>query len=406
MTYIDTLTRQLDSDIEQGQRQFSQVLRTLVASSGCPLTALLNPHNSVVFRDPLLLAHFTAERPTIPLEQFLFGYIDDSRKPTKIPVLADVQGIVYVPMIGYFSSDRHTARLTLSHDPVTKRYELYDGDKRVHCVFEPPLVTKQESIEVCRYNNPLLELLFIDKDLQPIRVDVATPTRQHIDHLSTALAIIRDYCPDYYAHLVHGIRKIVMFSHQRLNSFASLAAHGAIFLNAAEDEDEIFFLEDLAHQGGHVVFSTATFDQGGLFQGDPNMPVRTLTGDPKETRTLYVVLHGLFTEIAIISCLETYLATELPTPRQRHELEGRLAFIISRFAMDLKNVSYPGVFASRGKLLYHEFVRVFEAAYHKRRALVRQCNFSNQAYTFSYRRFAALNPGHKVNTITSAHARL
>jgi hypothetical protein len=209
--------------------------------------------------------------------------------------------------------------------------------------------------------------------------------------MSSALAIIRDVCPTYYYYLVRAIKKILIFNDSRLNSFADLSAHGVVFLNVGATDNEIFFIEDIAHQGGHVVFSTSTFHNNGLFDVDQNTPLRAFTGVLQETRSIYVVLHGLFTEIAIISCLDAYLDNGDLTSRYKHELEGRLAFIISRFAMDLKNMSYNGIFSVRGREMYHHFIQVFETIYEKRRSIIRESNFSNQPYTFNYQRFTELN---------------
>jgi hypothetical protein len=389
---IDTLIQLLLPEIDRGKSQFVEMLRSLVAHANPRLAAMAGERGDEAFQEPLLYAHFTAEGSAYPLEQLLFGYIAEDQKPEKTSILTDSAGIVYLPRIGYFLTGRSMTTGTLSRNPATGQFKLCDGLDPIDFVFEPHLVSDTGATEICRYNHPLLDRLFIAEDRRFIRPEVASAARLHVDHLSAALTLIREYCPYYYSRLVQMIRLYVIFDEPRINSFASLDAQGAVFLNANVENDEVFFIEDIAHQGGHVIFSAATSDMDGIFDVDPHTELRRFTANPMETRTLYVVLHGLFTEVAIISCLDAHLDHDRLSQRQRHETAGRLAFALSRLATDLRNVTCSGIFQARGAALYHEFRDAFAIAYSKRRVLVQRCNFSNQPYTFSYPRFATLNP--------------
>ena len=55
----------------------------------------------------------------------------------------------------------------------------------------------------------------------------------------------------------------------RKNSFASVSVQGISFLNAYQKEyNEVFFMDDFAHQSGHVIFSAMIYDVDNFIQSD------------------------------------------------------------------------------------------------------------------------------------------
>lgn len=391
MAYVEQLVCDLGPAIEAGARQFAHATAEALAKQACPLLAHIGPH-SPAFLEPLLFAQLSRADPDITLEQLLVGYVDRDHPALEVAVGSDLKGRIHLPRIGSLATGMPQARLTLRFDPASQHLALHRDHDRIPFEFSPAMFAGPGTMEVSRHRHPLLERLFIDREGQPVAIDVERAVQVHAHHLEKAWQLLDRHCPIYAKRIAQLVRHIVVFNAQGVNSFANIEAHGAAFINADEDADEILFVEELAHQCGHVLFSTATVCHEELFAVSPHAPLKAWTGKDGETRSLYVVLHALFTEIAIMSCLEPLLETGAAgSVRQTSELEGRLAFIISRFAADLHNLGHPEVFSPRGASLYRRFLEIFNQVHGKWRDLVRAADFSNQTYNFSRRSYLARN---------------
>jgi hypothetical protein len=179
-----------------------------------------------------------------------------------------------------------------------------------------------------------------------------------------------------------------------VNSFATPAAHGAVFLAATADDGEVGLAEDLVHQGGHVLFTAITADPSVFFKVPPDTPVSAITGASadSETRNLNEALHGFFTEAAMILFLHRLLDLEGLTARQAHEALGRLAYISSRTTGDLAELSRPGLFTEHGLGILQLCRSALAETIECRRAQLVSLDLSDQPYAFSYGIFTARNP--------------
>jgi hypothetical protein len=337
----DDVLREVERNAAQGQQRLAEVMRMLAQRQRPDLCVLLELGDDRIFLEPLLFSYF-AGGDGGTLEQVFARYLPRGALADAAAVAADTELV---------------AATTI---------ELY---RRLH---------------------PLHAPLFAGAVGAP-DLGVATSARRHADHLATALRLIAELYPTYYRALVSVTRAIVVFSAQGVNSFAAPAAHGVAFLNSCECDDEIFFVEDLAHQCGHVLFAAATLDRDAYFAVDSERPAATMDGDD-EVRSLYVVLHGVFTEMVMTHCLERCLDSGRFAGRQLHELEGRLAFVLARYASDLAVLAEEGIFTTQGRWLFAGLLRAFEDAVERRGAAVGRLRLGNQPYNFSYERFAAANP--------------
>lgn len=391
MAYIEQLIADLAPAIDAGTARFSRATAQALALQECSLLPKLRADGGA-FLEPMLFAHLSDKAPEWPIEQWLIGHIGEGSGALDVGVHSDAQGRVYLPRIGTLLTQVPQVRFRLSMDPASRRLALRHAGRPVAFTLLPALFAGPDGIELCRHGHPLLERFFVNREGVPVPVEIESAVQTHREHLEAALTTVARHCPLYAVNISRCVRRLVVFCAPNVNSFASIGAHGAAFINAAADDDEIHFIEELAHQCGHVVFSAATFDNDLLFNTSPHAPMRTLTGRTDDSRSLYVVLHGVFTEIAIISCLESLLVEHGRPLRQRHELQGRIAFIISRLAADLSNLAHPEIFSPSGVALYRKFLDIFGQAHAKQRHLVQRADFSNQTYNFSYRRYAELNP--------------
>jgi hypothetical protein len=210
--------------------------------------------------------------------------------------------------------------------------------------------------------------------------------------LDRAFALLRGLHPELYRSLLSVLRTVVIFDGQGLNSFATPAAHGAVFINADLGDTEVFLLEELSHQGGHVLFSAATVNAPSYFDIGPETPVASFTQRRDDDRSVYVVLHGVVTEAWMAQTLDTALSRRVACGVHLHELQGRLAFTLRRFAADLQTIALPGILNDRGLSLLRVLLATYLDIARPRAELVRRADFSNQSYNFSYARYAELNP--------------
>jgi hypothetical protein len=187
------------------------------------------------------------------------------------------------------------------------------------------------------------------------------------------------------------VRRLVLFSAEGMNSFATTAAHGTAFINVALGDNELFFVEDLAHQCGHVIFSAASAEAGEDFVVPPSTPISLFNNQPDDQRSVYVVLHGVFTEALMAKCLDSCLSERIFEASHEHELRGRLAFILRRFGADLRNISGTGILSSRGEDLVRALYAVWTEIMRRRKEITDSCDFSAQGYNFCYRTFVEQN---------------
>jgi HEXXH motif-containing protein len=199
-------------------------------------------------------------------------------------------------------------------------------------------------------------------------------------------------------------RRIVLYSADLPNSFATLSAHGVAFLNVKDDNDEVFFVDDLAHQCGHIMFNALTQEKARFLARAADTPLRDFCRDREDPRTLYSAFHGLFTFSTILWILQACVADRELSDRQRHEALGRIAFNLNKFAIDLNNLATPGLFTSDGRALYELFEGVYETVFRAHHGVARDLDVSDQPYVFDYARFAARNPAVREPGMPAAQA--
>ena len=379
--------------LEAGQNQLAERMRILLFTLARELFELVDFYDDDAFLNPLLFAYFADPKPALKLTQILFGYIAERSRPAEIPVRTDRRGIVDLPRIGYLRTKIEDEELRLLWKGGLENCVLKHGDRIVEYVYEAPIMVKGTSVEVCRYNHPLLERLFVDEAGDRVDVDVKQITLRQIDNVNKAFQIIRQRLPDYYEQIVTVTKRIVIYSGARPYSFATLSAHGIAFLNASAEDDEVFFIEDLIHQCGHLIFNALTLDPQQFLRVAPSTALKDLTGDERDTRDIYTTLHGVFTAAWMSRCMDRSCDSGLFSPRQRHELLGRFALILTRFGCDLRNLTGKGIFTERGQqLLLSWFARVYCEIVGKRYDLLAQLDISNQPYCFRYESFQMSNP--------------
>jgi len=377
----------------EGQAHLANTLRALVYQADPELFAVLEDADPDVFLEPLLFAHFAVKQPSIPLPQIVVGYVDASRRPDAVEVCSDAAGTIYLPRIGYFLTEGRDQKLVLQWDAETGRASVLDGDTPIDVRFEELPRIPGTDIEICRHSVPMLAEVIAASTPQGADFRVLDERAHgHVDHLVAAMEIIRATWPTYHAQILSTVRQVVLFRSATLGSFAAVSAHGVACLNVSAHDDEVFFVEDLLHQCGHVMFNAATARRKEYVAVDPDTPIGAFNGHPEDVRSVYVVLHGLFTELTMVHGLRLCDERGVFSGRKAHELVGRLAFMAHKALSDMASLADGALLTAQGRSLYETFTAAFESIRRERADLLGGYTMASQPYSFSYEVFARLNP--------------
>jgi HEXXH motif-containing protein len=372
----------VNESYERGLASFARMASELVARIA-PYRTNLRHVRSELMLEPLVLSHFAHNAPVESLDQIAFGYTRCSERPRVISARSNGEGAICLPNFGYLLTAHPDQEFRLRWSRSTETAALYVGNEAVPFRLVQLIHAAGSRVEIGVYDYSYLA------NQAPHGSDRSTASRlacRHRRHIDVAMEIIGLVYPQYRWLMDTAVRRIVLFSDSTANSYASLAAFGAVFLNVLEaTADEVYFIEDLVHQCGHVVFSALTFETERFLRVPPShcLP-KSMHAEP---RTAYSALHGLFTEAVMNECFEFCLAQDIFRGRQRHELLGRFALIFRRFNHDLILLRDSGLYTPEGERLYELCRQVFERTCRKRADLLCGFDFSDQPYAFSYEVF-------------------
>jgi hypothetical protein len=221
--------------------------------------------------------------------------------------------------------------------------------------------------------------------------------RAHRKTVATALQHMSNSWPVLAGAIKGVVRHIVLFDDIARNSFATPAAHGVAFVNVALGTSEPFFVEDLAHQCGHVLFTAAWEGGEPLLTVPANTAVGELT-DRDDHRTLEVLLHGMFTQTLMVGALDRLLLSN--TEIDRYEGAGRLAFALVRLGLDLRMFATLPVYSDAGIALLRELIAAYMSAAERHRHLLMTADLADQPYNFDYVCYKARNRASHSATTT------
>jgi hypothetical protein len=351
--------------------------------------------------EPLVLAWLTSPTHRLDLASLLLGALPPNHHSDELSVIADDAGVVELPGLGQFPGNTAGEELSLRRLGRDRVIVRRDGRRRggTEVTLRPiPMVPDTRAV-LAATAHPLLKRFYRDgTGRPPAIVETSTETHRHAESVTEAFSLLSRTVPRLHAHLVEAVRRVTVHRAGLVHSFATPAAHGAVFLAAADDDTEIGFVEDLVHQGGHVLCTAMTVDRDVFFKVPAETSLADITGIVDETRSLYEAFHGVFTEGAMILTLHRLLDLVGLTPRQVHEARGRLGLIASRTAADLAIVCRPGLFTDEGlRILAFCRTALIETIDRRRDELI-ALDLTGQPYAFSYAAFAARNPPDRART--------
>lgn len=322
------------------------------------------------------------------LDSIIYGYRKE--KPDSIAVFSNREGIVYLPMIGYFYTDLKYEGLTLKQ--ANGEYALFLNDRPVPYKFTP-IYYLEYGIELLLSLHPLFEALFIEQDVAVEDITVEHSWKEYVPSINDGLQIVASANPGFFQKLQKNLKKILVFDGAAPNPFATLKAHNMIFINTRDQGGKLFFADRISHEGGHVIFFSLTYESKyKLFHCHPNTPFVEITKNEEDHGTIYLRFHGLFTYLSILGWLLAYSEKSLDEREEIHELKGRTLFHLQRFHILLQKFSVLSVFEPEGE----RWLEIFEDFSNRNSdtylALSEQYSIEGQPYDFSYEIFKALNP--------------
>lgn len=175
--------------------------------------------------------------------------------------------------------------------------------------------------------------------------------------------------------------------------------HGTAYFNTENKlQTPVFFIDDIAHQCGHIVFNVLTLDTPKYLKVPKDHPLKNYSTNPGEMRGAYGAFHGLFTYTCILNALDHVLQSQYFTDENlRFEALGRIGFYLSKFYLDLKLMNNPEILTEDGLDSHRQFQEGFELIANQYGKEVRKFDYNNQLYTFQYDLFL------EVNAISTFH---
>ena len=372
-------------DVNHCLNKIKETLKLLVFKEQSNLVEKIGMDNDYAYLEPLIFSYFNLSKfnklPKETLKEILQGYYGE-KKSLGSKSCFNKEGIAYIPKLGYFK-------------------------KRSKTPFLPIQLIKGTKIEILKHSHPLIDRVFdiasggkINDENFTINGDLYN---KNIDALTNAFQFIKSSAFKHFNLIEESCRKCILFKTDPkiTNSFATINAHGMAFINVYQDDyDEVFFVDDIAHQTGHIILTTLFFKRKDYFLIDENEKIKNKTGKENEYRSFYVLFHALYTYYTSILCLDKCIAANCFDVKQTHEATGRIGFYLRKAKLDIENFDkvlkfYGGIrfcLTQKGIDLHNNLIkklRILNSKWHK---TIIKLDYGNQPYNFTYKDFVKLNP--------------
>jgi hypothetical protein len=359
-------------------------IKLLIYKENPSIFEKLNFDDDAIFLEPLLFAYFNSKKENLFSETMLLEILQGffiEKETLLLEESFNKYGIAYVPNLGYF-------------DKTNKKIDTI-------CIVE------KTKIELIKY--PIVHLKIIFKDFNENVIDEnkielsKALSVKYEKQLTNAFQYIKTSSKEHFELIEQCCKKIVLFKTdpKNTNSFATINAHGIAFFNVyQEDYDEVFFIDDIAHQTGHIIMTSILFERKNYFKIDENLNVSLLTNEKSEYRSFYILFHALYTYYTSILCLDSCIDNSCLNKRQIHEAYGRIGFYLLKYKSDLerfekieiKHKGIENILTYEGIEIFNMIKFMYAEKSKKHIGLTKQLKFYNQPYNFTYSKFLELNP--------------
>ncbi len=382
----------IDKDLVlQNQVELADTIRVLLYKENPALFNRLTYESDLTFLEPTLFYFFLAKSKNLTkatIEQSVFGYMDEDKRPTELEALADQYGMINLPKVGYVltePSKLHRLRL----DPDRKEKIVVEG---YPSKFVPDTLHSGTNIRLCKHHTFLISQLSLDGQIVQFNESAQDTLTKHFNHIEKAFSLINSISSDFYDLMKSTVRELVVMNSPNIYSMSAISHHGTAFLNTNNlSHDEVFFVDDIAHQCGHVIYNALTLQTTEYLKVHKKTLLRDFISEKREGRTVYSAFHGLFTYSSILYFLDKCFCDFTFNEKQKHEILGRLVFYTVKFGNDLVSLTNDEIFTPTGMLFIDSFRRGYDFILDKYRTPIKETNLDGSPYVFGYEFYSLKN---------------
>lgn len=356
----------------------SDTFRVALYQENEKLFELLNYEDDSSFLEPTLICYFLSDidkKNKIPLNQVLLGYISKENQPQSIFLKADKFGVVNLPNLGYLKAEPNNLfEYNLSN--------IYEN-------IIPNQFVKNSKIRLCLHSTDPLgysqDVIFHE--------EVEQTLLKNINSLEKSVFFFQNSLKDFWKVIDDVTREFVVFSSPNHNSFAGINHHGTAYFNTENRlVSPIFFIDDIAHQCGHVIFNVLTLQTSAFLKVPKDTLLRDFTNEIDENREVYGAFHGLYTyTTTVISLSKAIDEKELFAEELMTEIKARLGFYMQKFCTDLKTMRNTKILTDLGIKYYDSFYDAYENVKNNHNSKYSHFKYQSQPYIFDFEIFKKEN---------------
>ena len=369
----------LDTDgFNNYKASLSDTIRRAFYQEDSNLFEQLNYEDDFMFLEPTLFYKFLSgvknENP-LTLMQSILGYTSGKKLLSTVSVTANNFGIINLPNLGYIrAKSNQTISINLN---------------KLNEQFIPNRFIKHSQIRLCLHPTDLLG----NQDNIQFHESIEISLHKNEESLFLATNFFQKELSDFWTLIKTVTREFVVFSSPNHNSFAGIMHHGTAYFNTENKlQTPVFFVDDIAHQCGHIIFNVLTLDTPKYLKVPKDHPLKNYSSNPGEMRGAYGAFHGLFTYTCILNALHKVIQSQHFSEILYHEAMGRIGFYMNKFYSDLKLMKNPEILTDLGLDFHRQFAEGFETMTERYGKEISQFDYRNQPYTFQYDLFQKLNP--------------
>ncbi|QQD16192.1 hypothetical protein [Sphingobacterium sp. UDSM-2020] len=226
-------------------------------------------------------------------------------------IRSDFEGVIEIPSIGYWRGVANTLYKFIKIDDEIKPIE--SGLKFVPYTYYNNI---KISTKLTNYQNgPFLNH---PKSIQGLVSEYSTELVKALEILDSHSDILYD--------LINTLQlEIQLFDLPNQNSFATTDFFFTAFLNVnSKFQSFVFFIDDIAHQCGHILFFLLTLEVDEFIFGGKDLQLSDYFED--EERKAYSAFHGLFTYTCILHALASSRSYHKIENNELLEIYARIGF--------------------------------------------------------------------------------
>ncbi|MDB4902201.1 MAG: hypothetical protein JWQ63_1482 [Mucilaginibacter sp.] len=335
-----------------------------------------NPLLFAVFRQRLASV-FSVEEERDLISGILQGYFTDKEKEIfLLGPLFNFQEIAYLPNVGYFKKNLNNK------------------------FFNPLVYIEGSKMEILRCSTPALKFILENIPEEDRKWDDKIYS-DNIKFLTNAYHFIKKSIPKHHQLIEQCCSLIYLFKtdYKNSNSFSSGNALGSLYFNVYQDTyDEVFFVDDIAHQSGHTILNNHNFNPKDFYKINPQDRVEDII-KRYDHRNVNVLVHALYTYYTTFLCMDACIEHNCFNEKQKTEAIARIGFYVDKCSADLemfKEVAlyYGGIdnmVTESGLMIIEGIIQKHEEVLRNWSKLIKSYDYSNQEYNYNHKLFLENN---------------